>query len=375
MAKYTAIADLLKKRIIHGDYAMKDIPPERELALEVDASRKTARRAVQHLIDNGLLVRQSNGRLAVNRATGGRDRTAPFQLAYLAPTTQSAEIQRTRIALDQVAEEMGARVRPILYLHWDDAQILDVFDGFDAVFLYPRPEPMPQWLIDRLRDGATPAVVFGVDMSHLGVRCVRLFPPVFVQKLLDHLKAKGHRSVDCLNTEFSPLNTMEQRIEQWQLWRMAHGIQGQLIHDPNGSPMNSYRTMMRLLKEGRFTATGLFCTTMAAAVGAMRAFHDCNYKVGRDVAICTVNSEGMAEYLVPSVTCLEMQDLRPYIRVVMEWMIHGDWVGSLLVQPQEVDLFIGESTVQDLHTLPREPVLKEPSRIDKGTDAVRTPAF
>lgn len=342
MAKYITIADLLETRIRHGDYAIKEIPPERDLAIEVGASRKTARRAVQHLIDNGLLVRQPNGRLAVSRATDGH--SVPLQLAFLAPTTQSAEVQRSRTALDQVALELGARMRPILYTHWDDAQILDVFDGFDGVFLFPRPEPMPQWLIDRLRSGSAPAVVLNADLSHLGIRSIRLFPPVFVQKLLDHLKERGHRSVDCLNTECAPFNVMEQRIEQWQLWRMAHGIEGRLINDPDGSPMNSYRTILPILKAGKFKATSLFCTTISAAVGAMRAFHECGYVVGKDVALCTVNGEGMAQYLVPSVTSLELHDLRPYLRVALQWMTKDEWAGSLLVQPPDVEMFHGEST-------------------------------
>lgn len=342
MAKYTSIADLLEKRIRHGDYAMKEIPPERELALEVGASRKTARRAVQHLIDSGLLVRQPNGRVSVSRANDSN--TIPLQLALLAPTTQSAEVQRSRTALDQVATEIGARVRPILYTHWDDTQILDVFDGFDGVFLFPRAETMPQWLVDRLSGGGTPAVVLNADLSHVGIRSVRLFPPVFVQKLLDHLHAQGHQVIDCLNTETAPYNTMEQRIEQWQIWRMAHGVKGRLINDPDGSPMNSHRTMLPILQAGDFKATSLFCTTIAAAVGAMRAFHECGYRVGQDVAICTVNGEGMAQYLVPSVTCLELQDLRPYLRVALQWMATGEWVGSLLVQPSDVEMFLGEST-------------------------------
>src|SRR5690606_29696691 len=130
-------------------------------------------------------------------------------------------------------------------------------------------------------------------------------------------------------------------------WRMAHGVEGRLINDPDGSPMNSYRTMLPILKRGEFKATALFCTTVSAAVGAMRAFYECGYKVGRDVAVCAVNGEGMAQYLVPSVTCLELQDLRPYLRVALHWMRTGEWVGSLLVQPSDVTMFYGESTVPE----------------------------
>lgn len=71
----------------------------------------------------------------------------------------------------------------------------------------------------------------------------------------------------------------------------------------------------------------------------------CSLLIG-SISVCTINDEGLARYLSPSLTCVEMPDPTPYIRMCIERMQSTDneWVGSLLIQPSEPQLFMGEST-------------------------------
>ncbi len=346
MQKYEDIAFLLRKRVLNGDYSLKSLPAERQLAAEVGASYMTVRRALKELVDDGVLVRQPNGRLGIGRVSDGGERH--LQIALLAPTFNSPVIEQWQIAIDAVVGRMGGNVRPVLYMHWDDPALQGSLNGFDGVFLVPIPEPMPQRVADRLK-AAKRLVVVDDDMSHLGIPSVRLFPPVFVQRLLDHLAAKGHERIDCLNVH--PLHpVIEQRIEQWNIWRMAHGCAGRLIHEPSklhAAPFAvAYQAMKRQLDEGTFDATALLCVTAPAAMGAMRALHDHGLQPGRDVAVCTINSEGMGDVLVPSLTALEAPNPEPYVAACLDW-IAGDgnkWIGPLLIQPAEVPLRVREST-------------------------------
>ena len=61
------MATLLESRIRRGDYAVRPLPTEQELAEEVGVSRSTARQAFQCLIDKGLLERHRHGRLSVRQ--------------------------------------------------------------------------------------------------------------------------------------------------------------------------------------------------------------------------------------------------------------------------------------------------------------------
>lgn len=350
MNKYTEVADFIRKRVGKGDYSLRGVPAERQLAAEIGVSYMTVRRAIHALIEDGTLIRQPNGRVAVGLLTQGNG--SQLQLAFLAPTFNSPVIEQWRVALDAIVRKRGGVVRPILYMHWDDPIVQDALEAFDGVFLIPVPESLPAHVESRLKN-AKRLVVLDQDFSHMGIPSVRLFPPVFVQRLLDHLDKLGHRRIDCLN--LPPENpdadpVLQQRVEQWQVWKAAHGAEGQLISMPqslHSDPFNTaYKTMKKQLDAGPFKATAIMCVTAPGAIGAMRALHEHGITPGREVSVCTINSESMGETLIPSLTALEPPSPTPYLMIGVDWIIEGGnaWSGPLLLQPSEVPLVIREST-------------------------------
>lgn len=345
MSKAQQIQRMLERRILYGDYLLQELPAERELAKEVGVSRMTARKAVQSLVQRGVLHRQPNGRLTVTR----NGQATELRLAFMVPSLSSMNVERWRLALEKTAARFGGTIRTILYVHWEDPVLLDALDGFDGVFISPSSERIPDRVIDRLRAAGRSIVIVGQDMTSLGLPCVESFPPVFVQRLLDKLAELGHRRIDCFNTQtVDP--AISGRIEQWNLWRAVHRMSGELLGhpiQPYEQPLEAaYEQMGQLLDENRITSTALLCTTAPAAIGAMRAMRDRGIHVGRDISVCVVNDEGIARYLSPSLTALETPDLEPYLAVCMDWLRNPrqSWVGPLLLQPVSIPLFVGEST-------------------------------
>lgn len=350
MNKYTEVADFIRKRVSKGDYSLRGVPAERQLAAEIGVSYMTVRRAIHALIEDGTLIRLVNGRLAVGLLTQGNG--SKLQLAFLAPTFNSPVIEQWRVALDAIVRKRGGIVRPILYMHWEDPVVQDSLEAFDGVFIIPIPEPLPSPVETRLKT-AKRLVVLDQDFSHLGIPSVRLSPPVFVQRLLDHLEKLGHRRIDCLNLhpenpEANPV--YQQRVEQWKIWKAVHGFEGQLINVPQPlhcAPFNSaYAAIKKLLVGGTFEATALMCVTAPGAIGAMRALHEQGITPGREVSVCTIDSESMGDTLIPSLTALEPPSAIPYLALCIEWIVGGgtDWSGPLLLQPADVPLVIREST-------------------------------
>jgi DNA-binding LacI/PurR family transcriptional regulator len=346
--KTTQIQTILEHRIRHGDYLLTGLPAERELSLEVGVSRMTIRKAIDRLMKRGLLYRQPNGRVAVCR-----DKALGLQtFSFLVPSTASGNIERWRLAIDTAARDANARVRTILYVHWDDPALLDAIENFDGTFLFPSGEEIPARIIKRIREAGRSITVFEQDLTAHGISSVCLFPVFFTQRLLDVLGELGNRSVDCFNMQtIDPV--IAGRIEQWNLWRATHRIEGHLHGEPV-QPYTPYTTqlkwayeqMHKILSNKELKSKALFCTTAIAAIGAIRAARDMGIKVGEDLSICTVNDEGLARYLSPSLTCVEMPDPTPYIRMCIERMqsSNGEWGGSLLIQPSHPEMFIGEST-------------------------------
>jgi DNA-binding LacI/PurR family transcriptional regulator len=350
--KAEQIQEILELRVRHGDYNGRELPTERELAVELGVSRMTARKAVQRLVARHVLERLPNGRVGLSRKG-----SAALRLAFLVPSLSSQDIQRWRLAIERAAIAFGASVRTMLYVHWDDPTIVEALESYDGVLITMSCEEIPTRILHKLRNAGRDVAVLGRDLSASGIPSVDLFPPAFLQRLLDHLAEQGHRAVDCFNIQtIDPV--IESRIEQWNLWRAVHRFGGSLC----GTQIKAYEEPLHAayeqagrLFDGRggpeenqcFSASAILCTTAPAAIGVLRAMHDRKIPIGSGgTSVCVVNDEGLGRFMSPSLTSIEMPDPLPYLSVCIEWMQRAGegWIGSLLMQPREVPLFIGEST-------------------------------
>ncbi len=347
MSKRDHLSNQLRERVARGYYSIKALPSERQLAVETGVSYMTARRAVQQLIQDGLIVRRPNGRLEVNREPDSEQRFLNIALARPAYRPHHPDIYR--VALDRAMDGRNGAVRSVEYVHWDDPLIADALDRFDGVFVIPSSDPIPPQMLKRLREPSRPLVVLGMDLSHLGIPSITHIPPVFVQRLLDHLEAVGCSRIACFNAQPHDI-TVRERIDQWRIWTAAHRHPKRLIDRPTESYtsafLQAYETMTALLRAGEFDADGLMCITTPAAMGAMRALHESSIRPGTDVAICAMDGEGLAPFLIPALTTVEEPDPTQLLAFCLEWMTAGGgaWEGPLHMQPTEVPLVVRETT-------------------------------
>lgn len=347
MTKSLHFSNVLEARVARGDYAINGLPTEGELAAEFGVSRMTARRTLLRLMDKGLLSRKPHGRLTINRKHAGLANR--MQLACLTPAYRSPDFENWRFAVERAALARGASLRVLDYVHWDDPILAQAVAEFDGVFVVPSSEALPQFVREGFQR-ARRLVALGFDFSAWGIPSVRLQPPAGIRRLGDHLFSLGHRVIDCLNTQPHDA-VIEQRLEQWRFWRQLRGVGGSLIDAPvapyaHPTP-KAHAAMHRLLSSGAFRATALICLTDPPTTGAIRAFRDHGWEVGKNVSVCTIEGGGaMARFQTPSVTALEFPDPTPYLDVCLQWFSkrEGAWPGPLLVEPDSVHLFVGEST-------------------------------
>jgi hypothetical protein len=342
-SKVATIAALLERRIRQGDYLVAPLPAERELAREVGVSYMTARKAVQQLQRQGLLARSSTGRLTLGEGAATR---SP-QIAFLTPAYPSADVMRWRQHLDR-ALPAGVALKGHLYAHWDDPALVDILERSDGVFIYPSPEPLPAALTARLRAGCR-AVVVDQDRSHLGLPSIRLYPPEHVGALLKPLRAAGHRRIDCFNVQPTD-EAIAERVAAWRGWCERSGVAGELIDTPvrpgEESLVQAHRVMAGRLAQARGDLAPLFCTTIFAALGALRAAHERGLRPGVDLRVCTLNDEGLGAFTVPSITALAAVDPVPWLKRAVAWMCAPSepWSGPLLMEPGTVVVNEREST-------------------------------
>jgi DNA-binding LacI/PurR family transcriptional regulator len=244
---------------------------------------------------------------------------------------------------------MNVSLRPIEYVHWDDPIIRETLEAYEGVLLMSSAEDLPD-NTGRLLHEKGRVVSLDRDLSDEGVPSLRPFAPESAQLLLRHLYDLGHRHIGCFNTQPHDAE-VEGRIEQRRLWTRAHKVQAELIDEPvkpYGDARAHARSTLRKLIQGKgkgIEATALFCTTMATAAGAMRGLRELGRWAGGNLSICSMNGEGWEEYLEPTLTCLNIPDLEPYLGMCMEWMLSGEeWNGSILIQPADLSVFEGDST-------------------------------
>ena len=338
------ISIMLKKRFNKGYYAMSGIPSERDLADELGVARMTARRALANLVEEGYLIRKSTGRLALGEPAVQEKK----KICLLTPTMTSSDVALWLEDLNKAAEQLHVTVCPVYYSEWDDVVFHGALEGFDGMFFIPRAEDIPNWIYKKLEKASSRIVVLGYDLTERGFPSLSLFPPIFISQLLDHLFQNGHREIDCFNVQ--PHNsTIQQRIDQWEFWRSAHRVEGQLLElgDQRGHEGHMCRNYISgLIKAGEFNSTALLCISLPAAVGACRALRDHGLEVGKDISVCVIDGEMQAELYCPSITSIERPDTTPYLSICMDWMLSMDeeWKGSLLIEASSVRIHIGESS-------------------------------
>ncbi len=371
--KYLKVAERLSHRIASGDYHLHGVPGERELASQVGVSYVTVRKAVQKLLDAGLLYRLPNGRLAVNGASEGG--TGQKQVAMLAPAWESNEANLWNISLAQLRTRFDFGSRMIHYVHADDPAILHTIQQFDATFMLA-PDTLSSDIVASMTNPARPVVVLNRDWSGMGVRSLRLFPPRMIQKLLDHLASLGHRRIDCFNVQPRGL-VIEEWINQWQIWRAAHALKGELIDEPvmpfTDTLDAAYDVIARRIKGGTLRGTAILCLTETAAIGAMRAMLDHGIAPGKDVALCAVGSK-RCEYLPLTLTTLEEPDPKPYLAACLEWALGSNrtaWQGPLLVEPTNLQVVVRQSTVPEIDKKQQPPRVRRSAAVSPTGSDVR----
>lgn len=352
MAKIEGIIQLLETRVVRGDYTMMPFPTEHGLADELGISRMTARKALLHLAQKGLLHRDASGRLSV---TSSREGQRPLHVGFVTFSLSPAALRWQRIT-EQLVNQAGGRMRVVTFAHWDDPTLLDAVESFDGVFLIPPIDQLSPRMAQRLLQARARIAVLGANFSSAGLHGIENVADGSVDALLDHLKELGHRCIAALNTV--PLvPAVDERLKQWQAYLSRHGLEGELINEPSsqrgGSMQRAFEIVRdRLAQSGDVGGSAVLCTTLPVALGAMRGVNESGLTLGREISVCAVNDEGMAPFLNPPLTSSRLGDPTVAVREAIEWMTGSEWTGPLLKCTEEIEIFVGGSTGAPLASLP-----------------------
>ncbi len=344
-AKYHGVMAVIKQRIQAGDYTVHHIPGERTLAEETGVSYMTARRAVQQLIAEHVLIRQSTGGLDVHPAY--LKHANPAEIFLLYPAYPSSYLTQLRVLVDEAATRAHLALRPGQFVHWDEQVLVDVVAQAKGTLIIPYGPVIPTRLLSHFK--ANKVVILDGDFTDDGLPSIRLFSNRCIERVLDHLWNQGHRHIDCLNSQ-NHNREIDRRIDIWDHWLRRKGGRGTLRDNPapvfTDPTVQAHQLMKQLLSnDHRGRPTAVIATTCPGAIGAIRACYEREIRVGNDISICAVNLEPPAEFFCPSITGLRTPNLSQELAQCFRWFT-TDKISTApkLLEPVGATLFKGEST-------------------------------
>lgn len=347
VAKYVQVAELLKRRICRGDYDFNTLPGAPRLAEENGIGYLTARRAIQHLIDEGVVRRGSNGRLEILESSAPARGT--LNAVHIRPAYFDS-FPIWDVTMMRVAGSLSCGLHTVFYRHPDDPVIFEAMDGsFDLVFIqHLRSDEL---FVNKLRRRCERVVSMFQDLTEHGIRCLDGAPPSAINGLLDRLYALGHRHIDFLNTEPASV-VIAQRMEAWRQGLERLSCTGDIHNHPvmpfESAPMAARLLTRNLLASRTFKATALFCALTTDAHGCLRGCYESGVSVPGDISVCSFGNPEIAALSIPALTIVDRPDPEPVIREIFEYYLglRGD-VKKMMYRPENCgSIFEGESIGQ-----------------------------
>jgi hypothetical protein len=344
--KSNRIVNTLQQRIAAGDYALREFPSERALAASLSVSYLTARKAVQLLVEQGVLVRDEQGRAMLNP---GNHQRLP-RVGFLAPAFRSWTFDRCRQEVIKAGNMAGMAIRPMEFVHWDDPVILDALHGLDGLFVCPTTDAVPQNLLAQIKQLPCKVAFFDRDLTEHGLVNIQWNSRQTRMRLFEHLRSQGYTRIDCVNCQGHGQETLS-RIDSWRQWINQAGIPGQLHDLPTASwhepTPNGYALFKQIIHDQPQPDHAFICTTLSSMQGAMRAAYEHNLHLGEHFGLACFDSPPDPRFLCPTITCLQTPDALDVCSRVFDWFKQAPgtpWQGSFLIHPQSSSIYEGEST-------------------------------
>lgn len=354
MKKKAYRQDYLLKHLINdiesGRYRSEPFPFIREIAKEKGFSRKVASAVVGKLIKRGYLrsVPGSYQLEVINKIQ--KPVGVLSEVLFLNPAPfHSLSKGLWGEEIQMVCDKHGIPYRNVPYNDQHDHQMLSSLrKGNKLIFMIPDGNPSPE-LLSKMRSCRANLVTLWHDFTEQGISMVENTPFSGMELLLNHLRERGNKVIHCVNT--APLNrAVKPRILLWENFLEKWNLTGQLwdFGKGSGSPQQIARSMVHqfISSDKRNLPDAFICSGSEAAVGIARGLADLGLRPGKDVGLCAFGPSygSELEFYSPSITSIKSPRPSVMAEQVIEQFVTGKFTPGKMIQPESLELFVGEST-------------------------------
>lgn len=300
------------------------LPGIKEIAESAGVSLKTAERALDILIKNGICFRRPKRGTFVANANLASHSSGPSSvkadlIAFLVVGSAEGDPYYTRV-LRGAEEASSAKGFNLIFLsmpYKNEKALLEKLEpvakrkDLKAVLLGGKLDDDSISLIERSFDGNLPIVIMGrtaggfyKNLSH-----VTDSNGLALRTALRFLYDKGHRNIAFLNGSLYWSWNREMREEFYQFIRGKDlPILQDTIKDdlPDDEDMNGYQAAMKIIPcIKRDSVTSIVCATDKLAQGAMRALQEKGFSIPDDISVVGLGNLEFGKYLSPPLTTVD----------------------------------------------------------------------
>jgi len=350
-AKSEYLYNYIRQAVDRGDYASRGFPGERALSRQTGLSLTTVRKAVARAVAEGLLRKVPNTRKIQSVRRRGRAATV-LRILMLLPSPPRYGHTQWCFGLERVAEAQRHRLEILLYTDESDTNLWGTLGSknHDLIFLVP-PHSPNKVVLDRIKRNSHRLIVLFEDYIQHGVSSLRQVPFRAMDCLMDHLAAKGVRTVHCFNAE--PANSgIKESISRWREGLKKHGLNGELVSGvvkPQGSIRKQALELAHdHLRGGTPLPDAFVTTTGSAAIALTRGLADFGLRAGLDVSVLACSSAVELQYTTPSITCIESPPIENLLELALDEFTKGRLSQIIHIEPPEFKILPGESSEREV---------------------------
>lgn len=269
------------------------LPSENELSSQFGVSRITINKAMDLLVDEGIVYRiQGKGSFV---SVDGRpilydsvrsSETKPM-IALLMPRVSNQYTSRLLMGIEEVVHAAGAR---LLFSTTDDdpakeSQLLAdaVESGVSGIIVYPTQGASYNEEILRLTLSGFPIVVIDRYLRGVETNCVLSDHEGGAYKAVSHLLELGHRSIAYASTELAGTTSLEDRKNGYS--RAMGGIPSARSHELILSDTEEAEEKVRTFLSERPDITAFFASHYTIGVRILRALDGTGIQVPEDLSL------------------------------------------------------------------------------------------
>ena len=320
-SKQSQVEAFLLDMINTGVWKVGDkIQSERDLSVELGASRTTIRNAVLNLTRKGLFERVTGQGTFVKRIPYKEPEPSKTQaktgnIGYIICKEKAVQIPLLQEAFyfdvfSGIAEVAAKSKKDVLFAYVDDFNVEESehFDTFlkkvDGVIIE---EAFNVSFLERIKMQGTPAVLFAPTAYVEGFDIVTMDVRAGMKKAVEYFHSIGHSRIGIINGPLH-LETARQRFQGWQdaVKEQMEEIPEALVGGGEGWTVDhGHRAMLELLRP-QTRPTAVVCANELLAFGAMSAISESDLKVPEDVSVIGFDDTYMASLSHPSLTSMKI---------------------------------------------------------------------